>query len=154
MVVDGESPPLLWQLQFICQIFGTCPKKENMREGEGQTNTAEEGGERERERDRRTNQQRESCSTAGEGGGTGKTGRRVVKSAVLQVVSSSWLSVGKRRAALSQTAASLPTALSPYPPLCTPSLSWYQRKNKWTSKPYPFYPPHPTPPALRGNGIR
>lgn len=65
MVVDGESPPLLWQLQFICQIFGTCPKKENMREGEGQTNTAEEGGERERERDRRTNQQSESCSTAG-----------------------------------------------------------------------------------------
>lgn len=67
MVVDGESPPLLWQLQFICQIFGTCPKKENMREGEGQTNTAEEGGERERETDVEINREKAARQQGREG---------------------------------------------------------------------------------------
>lgn len=71
MAVDGDSPPLLWQLQFICQIFGTCPKKENMREGGGQTNTAEEG---ERERQTYKSTERKLLDSRGEGEGTGRRG--------------------------------------------------------------------------------
>lgn len=68
MVVDGESPPLLWQLQFICQIFGTCPKKENMREGKGkQTQRKREERERERETDVQINRVKAARQQGGSG---------------------------------------------------------------------------------------
>lgn len=104
----GVQGPRHWQLQFICQIFGTCPKKgkqarEEKGEGEGErererkssTNKHRgslQGGYSEKHRDtgacrgccqRRTNQQRE-----GRRGGQGSaSGRQQFF----------WLSVGKRR---------------------------------------------------------
>lgn len=72
MVVDGESPPLLWQLQFICQIFGTCPKKENMREGKGKQ-TQRKREERERERQTYKSTERKLLDSRG-GSGNRKDG--------------------------------------------------------------------------------
>lgn len=119
LVVDGGRARYSGSCSSYVKFLAHVQKKktcERSREGR-QTQTQRKKGERERERQTYKSTEREAGENRRLGGE--EEGRRVVKSAVLQVVSSSWLSVGKRRAALSQTVASLPTAL---PPSIHPSL--------------------------------
>lgn len=140
----GFAPATVAAAVHMSNFWHMSKKRKHAR---GETPNKHSGRGKERERERQTYKSTERKLLDSRGRGNRKTGRRVVKSAVLQVVSSSWLSVGKRRAALSQTVASLPTAL-PLQPFSLLSLSLLVSKKKQMDKQtlsvLPFFP-HPLP---------
>lgn len=153
-LVDGGRARYSGSCSSYVKFLAHVQKKktcERSREGR-QTQTQRKKGERERERQTYKSTEREAGEIRRLG--AEEEGRRVVKSAVLQVVSSSWLSVGKRRAALSQTVASLPTALPPsIPPSLSPSLALLVSKKKQMDKQtlsvLPFPPSMPSSCSIR-----